>query len=384
MDDGTPGINSTNAIDANDTGREVQVAFYDPDRHMQNCAWNASCQTDPSDCPASITYLGWNPVQGGNRCNNGSGVESVETVDGVLTATTVPLFWNPNWDRQDCVSDACGDPNLAHRQSDVRVVQSLRFVRYHVVELEYALINLSATDHAPTAQELPTVYTANGQVGPDLWRLFDSEGNEIPIDIPANDGFYHKPFSSPGGWVTMQNEDLTYGTGLYSENRLTEWQGWQNRSLPFNNFRSVFAFGIPAQGVIRARSYLILGSQATVASEAEWLDTHLPPFGVIDSPTADETVSGTVTVSGWALDNKEVSAVELVIDSTTTISLGYGNARPDVCVVWPGYPGCENVGYAGTVDANTLSACPHLFEIVATDNDGNSRTIARRRVYVSH
>jgi len=35
------GLNPTNAIDANDTGREVQVAFYDPDRLMQNCAWNA-------------------------------------------------------------------------------------------------------------------------------------------------------------------------------------------------------------------------------------------------------------------------------------------------------------------------------------------------------
>jgi L-ribulokinase len=61
-------------IYADVTGREVQVAFYDPDRAMQNCAWNASCATTPSNCPGGITYLGWDPVQGGNRCNRGSGV----------------------------------------------------------------------------------------------------------------------------------------------------------------------------------------------------------------------------------------------------------------------------------------------------------------------
>ncbi|RME23157.1 MAG: hypothetical protein D6806_11755, partial [Deltaproteobacteria bacterium] len=36
-----PGMNGSNVIDANDTGREVQVAFYDPDRALQNCVWDA-------------------------------------------------------------------------------------------------------------------------------------------------------------------------------------------------------------------------------------------------------------------------------------------------------------------------------------------------------
>jgi hypothetical protein len=76
QDDGKPGTNGTNVIDGNDTGREVQIALYDPDRIVQACAWNASCQSNPGAAcqPASITWLGWDPVQGGNECNVGSGV----------------------------------------------------------------------------------------------------------------------------------------------------------------------------------------------------------------------------------------------------------------------------------------------------------------------
>jgi hypothetical protein len=383
MDNGNPGLNATNAIDANDTGREVQVAFYDPDRHMQNCAWNASCQSTPTTCPFSITYLGWNPVQGGNRCNHGSGVESVDLSGGVITDTTVPLFWNPNWDRQDCSDVACNDPVLSVRPSDVRVIQRLRFVRYHVVELDYTVINLANLSHAATAQELPTVYTANGNQGPDLWRLFASSGAEIAIDTPGNDGFFYENFTSPDGWVAMQNDNLDYGVGMYTENRLGGWQGWQLRSLPFNNFRPVFSFGIPALGVVRARSYLILGGLTTISTEAQWLDESLPPFGVLDTPTADQTVSGVFNLSGWALDNKGVTAITAVVDGVATYPLAYGNSRPDVCAVWPGYAGCNAVGYLGTLDASTWTACNHLLEIEATDTDGNTRVIARRRINVA-
>ncbi|MBW2257890.1 MAG: hypothetical protein JRI25_25270, partial [Deltaproteobacteria bacterium] len=387
QDNGSPGMNNTNTIDANDTGREVQVAFYDPDRHMQNCAWNASCQSTSSTCPFSITYLGWNPVQGGNRCNNGSGTENVDTTDGAITITTVPLFWNPNWDRQDCSDVACNDPSLNTRVSDVRVIQSLRFVREHVVELDYTVINLATLDHAATAQEFPTVYTANGQVGPDLWRLFDSAGAEITIDTPGNDGFFYENFNSAAGWVTMQNDALTYGVGMYTENRLTGWQGWQLRSLPFNNFRPVFSFGIPSMGTIRARSYLLLGSHTTVTSEAQWLDQNLAPVGVLDAPAADAnlTVNTTVNVHGWALDNKGVTGIELIIDGDTTnpIAVNYGDNRPDVCLVWPNYPDCNTVGYSGSFSTAGLTECPHLLEVNAHDTDGNQRIIARRRIYVT-
>jgi len=380
---GSPGMNTTNVIDAGDTGREVQAAFYDADRHMQNCAWNASCQTTPTQCAQEIQFLGWNPVQGGNRCNMGSGFESIDMGDGAITVDTIPQFWNPNWDWQTCVPTDCNDPSANTRQSDVRIIQRVRFVRDNVVELEYTVINLANMDHAAMPQEMPTVYTSNGQYGPDLWRLFGSNSVEIPIDTPGPENFFYENFTSSGGWVALQNDSLDYGVGLSMENRLTNWQAWQLRSLPFNNFRPSFTFGIPPYGTIRARSYLILGSLGTVASEAQWLDANLPPFGSLDVPAEEETVSGQIAIQGWAQDNKVVTSVELLVDGVSTGTLSYGINRPDVCAVWPAYPVCSQVGYSGTLDTTGLSACPHLLEVRAHDADGNSRIIDRHRIFVA-
>jgi hypothetical protein len=379
-----PGMNGNNTIDANDTGREVQVAFYDPDRAKQNCAWNASCADEPSDCLNSITFLGWNPVQGGNRCNVGSGVESVTSENGVLTATTNPLFWNPNWDRTDCSDAACSSSTLRSRRSDVRVVQRLKFIKQNIVELSYDLINLSSLNHRVAGQEMPTVYTANGgDSTQDLWRLFNSQGTEIAIDQPANDGFFYKNFSSPGGWATMQNDALNYGVGLYNENRLTQMQGWQNRALPFNNFRPQFAFGLPANGTVRAHAYLLIGSLSTISADAGWLDSHLPPFGWLDQPAVDAVVSGNVSVGGWALDNIGVDRVWALVDGTASFPLTYGTARADVPKVWPGYPDGNNVGFSGSFNSSGLTPCYHLIEILAEDTHDNVRVIARRRVRVA-
>ncbi len=383
LDDGSPGFNSSNTIDANDTGREVQVAIYDPDRSAQGCAWDASCASGPHPCPASITYLGWNPVQGGNRCNNGSGIDTVSNAGGELQIVTTPLHWNPNWEDPTCDSSGCSDPSLAWLRSDVTLTQTLRFVRTHVVELSYTIENLAGIDHAPNLQELPTMYTANGDGGPDLWRLFDSTGTQIPIDTPAGneDGFNYENFSSPDGWVSMQNEGADYGVGILYENGLTLFQGWQLRSLPFNNVRSRITFGLPAWGVVQARAYLILGSLGTVTSEANWLLDNIPPFGWLDAP-AGPVSAGSSTVSGWALDNRGVVTVEAVLDEGATVPLSYGGGRPDVCLVWPGYPGCDAVGFTGTVDFGPAQQCPRKLDIVATDGDGNSRLIASRLVEI--
>ena len=381
--DDEEGLNSTNTIDANDTGREVQVAFYDPDRAMQNCAHNASCRTTATECEHSIRYLGWNPVQGGNRCNNGSGVESVVNENGVLEVNTLPLHWNPNWDDATCISNGCDSSATDHRRADVRVRQSLRFVRRHVVELRYTVENLVDMDHAPTNQEMPTMYTGNGEGGPDLWRLFDAGGNQITIDEPGNDGFFYENFDSPAPWVTLQNDAANYGVGLLYENGLTTFQGWQKRSLPFNNVRARFTFGIPANGTVHARAYLILGSFTSVQNEANWLLEHTPPFGVMDEPNGTISGTGATTIRGWALDNRGVSAVEAHIDASVVVPLTYGGSRPDVCIAWPGYPGCDGVGYSGSHDFGAPSECPHLVEIVARDGDDNERIIARRLVTVA-
>ncbi len=377
-----PGTNDTNTIDANDTGREVQVALYDPDRTVQGCSYNGSCAGSPT-CPVSIRYLGWNPVQGGNRCNIGSPTEAVSTGAGSLIARTIPLQWNPDWAARECTSDSCGSSGASSRPpSDVRLTQTMRFISPRVAELRYTVENLVDTDHRATMQEMPTMYTSNGRRGQDLWRLMGPDGTQIPIDTPSGgDGFFYENFTASGPWVSLQNDDLSYGVAILYENGLREFQGWQKRDLPFNNVRSRIVFGLPGRGVVHARAYLLVGSFATIQTEAAGLLARMPAFGVLDAPS-DEVSTGETTLHGWALDNRGVVSVEARIDESVTVPLSFGMPRPDVCLVWPGYANCDNVGYSGSYDFGAPTECPHLVEIIATDSDGNRRTIAERLVTV--
>jgi hypothetical protein len=384
LSDGKPGKNGTNTIDSNDTGREVQVAFYDPLRSMQGCAWNATCQSNPgAACPSSITYLGWDPVQGGNECNIGSGTQWVDLAPGALQAEVRPLFWNPDWQEPTCVNQGCSDPGKKAMKGDVLYTQRLRFVSTHVAEMQMTVKNLSDLDHPATSQEFPTVYAVFGAAGTaNLNVLLDSQGKQVPIDIPANDGFFYKNFESPGGWAALQNGSLEYGVGLYTEARLTGFQGWQAAGV-FNNFRPQMSFGIPPFGTVRARAYLILGSWSTIAAEAASLDANLPPFGALESPKPESLASGSLQVSGWVLDNKAVGTVSLLLDGQAVAALGVDGVRPDVCKVYPGYTMCDTVGFSGSVPLSGVSPCPHLVEALATDTDGNGRVIGRARVFVN-
>ena len=143
--------------------------------------------------------------------------------------------------------------------------------------------------------------------------------------------------------------------------------------------RARFAFGLPGNSAVHARAYLFVGSQATITARARALLGDLPAFGVLDTPAPNTPASGTVQVSGWALDNRGVQSVYALVDETQRFDLTTGRPRADVCLAWPGYADCPNPGFAGSIEL-PASECPHKVEIVAVDSDGNSRTIARRLI----
>jgi hypothetical protein len=95
------------------------------------------------------------------------------------------------------------------------------------------------------------------------------------------------------------------------------------------------------------------------------------PTVFIDSPVAGASVGGTVTVSGWAIDNATaIGSVQIKVDGTVVGNASYGLARPDVCAVFPGRPGCPNVGFMYPLNTASLSAGMHTITAVAADTDG--------------
>jgi len=102
-----------------------------------------------------------------------------------------------------------------------------------------------------------------------------------------------------------------------------------------------------------------------------------PPTVWIDQPVAGATISGTVTVSGWAVDNGTVvgtaiNSVQVKVDGTVIGAAAYGSSRADVCAVYVGRPGCPNVGYSFPWNTSGLSAGVHILTVTATDGNGNA------------
>ena len=104
------------------------------------------------------------------------------------------------------------------------------------------------------------------------------------------------------------------------------------------------------------------------------LSVVVPPSVMIDSITPGASVSGTVTVSGWAIDNTTsigtaIGSVQILVDGTAVGVATYGTNRADVCTTYPGRVGCPNVGFTYALDTSKLTPATHSVTAVATDTD---------------
>lgn len=381
---GQAGVAASNTIDANDTGRELQLAIYDPTRAFQGCAHNASCAgTNP--CGNSITFLGWNPVQGGDECNRGARVLRSELVGDRYVVAVRPLQWNPDWSAMDCRRSACG---AAGTEVAVTYTLGFRFVHTNVVEVDMEVASEESFSHPPTEQEFPTLYVGNGANGStDLPLLLASDGTPVTIDQPANDGFTYRNFTSPAGWVTWQHAVRDYGIGLAMDHLGADFQAWagSGSGAPyFHNVRPRQRFGLSAGGAVRGRALLALGSEVTVRALMTTLASRRAPFGVLDAPAGGTEVlaaaDNTVRLAGWALDNAALDSVRVRLDGRDAATLARAVDRPDVCAVYPNYPGCTRVGFEGTVALGIPDGCLHVLTVIARDRDGNETELGRRAV----
>jgi len=104
----------------------------------------------------------------------------------------------------------------------------------------------------------------------------------------------------------------------------------------------------------------------------------------IDSPVAGATISGTVTVAGWAIDNTTtvgtaIGSVQVLVDGAAAGTATYGVGRPDVCAAYPGRAGCPNVGFTYSLNTAALASGSHTITVTAADSasppDTGSTTI---------
>ena len=93
----------------------------------------------------------------------------------------------------------------------------------------------------------------------------------------------------------------------------------------------------------------------------------------VDSPSYGGTVSGTISLGGWAIsDNALITGVSIAIDGVAGPQATYGINRPDVCAVYPGRAGCPNVGWSSSLVTTKLTDGPHQLTISTASTQGTT------------
>jgi len=117
-----------------------------------------------------------------------------------------------------------------------------------------------------------------------------------------------------------------------------------------------------------------------------------PPFGSFDSPGDGTTVSGSIPVSGWALDDVEVGSVKIYRDAISGEASGQvyigdavlvEGARPDVVQNYPGFPFNYRAGWGYMLLTNLLPGQGNgTFTLYAKamDKEGNTVILGTKTI----
>ena len=117
-----------------------------------------------------------------------------------------------------------------------------------------------------------------------------------------------------------------------------------------------------------------------------------PPFGSFDSPVEGAAVSGSIAVTGWALDDSGVESVKIYLN-LGNMQLYIGDAlfvegaRPDVDATYPSYPFHSRGGWGYMLLTNFLPQQGNgvfVLSAVATDSVGKTTTLGTKTIHVDN
>lgn len=104
----------------------------------------------------------------------------------------------------------------------------------------------------------------------------------------------------------------------------------------------------------------------------------------LDTPADGATVTGIVEVSGWILDDRGVSNIDLYVDGVLTAAADINIARYDVLQAYPWYAGTpsENPGFSTSFETSSLTSGSHTIFLHVTFSDSSTEDFGQRSVVV--
>jgi hypothetical protein len=365
--------NGTNFINDHDTGRLVQVAFYDGDV-------SSLC----GDCAGA---KGWDPVQGGDSRKHGSPVLAKTIGPDSIYIKSQPHHWFPD-------NKSTGPNNPYPGDLYVEQWASLLPDFPNGVKLHYKVTHFGTDRHINSYQEFPAVYTnwAFNQFvfygGSSPWTNDGVSRTKLPVPPAPSPTLF--TVEQWGALVDDRGIGLTvyvpdqypYAIGNSHPPRSGDANSGTNYFVP----RSLFSF---EPGAVLEGDMYLFGGDYQAARKAIYalrktisIRDPFTPEGSVDLPKVNAGLHGQVPVSGWTFDNIEVADIQILVDEKPVGSAKYGSPRPDVANKWPHAP--VNIGFSYTLDTSQLSNGKHVIGVNSKDSAGNVAVFRRIPVVVNN
>ncbi|MDS0524077.1 Ig-like domain-containing protein [Clostridium sp. SHJSY1] len=107
--------------------------------------------------------------------------------------------------------------------------------------------------------------------------------------------------------------------------------------------------------------------------------TQLKPVLNIETPQIGKIYTGTMPVSGYALNPSGVKSVKIYLDDKYSKDATIGGARADVEQKYQGYPGASTSGFSTSYSVNSFTLGNHTMKVQSIGNDGS---IEERNLYL--
>lgn len=354
-------LNGVNFVNAHDTGRGVQLALYDGTYRYDACA----------GCSGS---WGWNPVQGGDRYNQGSQVLSTAVdAQGVIVRSR-PLQWMPTGTQAPVPTEVVIEQRISPVPGHLRAWR-----------VDFRVENESTATRLVAVQELPAVYA-----GLAYQRLATYEGRApwtggaLTVSTPAPLGEPPIHRHSTEHWFALV-DDRAQGLALYAPGSYASLSGFVapgsggpgGSGTAYARFDSPLA--VQPHGAIAGHYYLVVGDLERARSiiyelmaSDDGADVSAPRLAV-DRPRNGAVVNGVIGVAGWTYDNRGPAIVSVSVDGLDLGPATLGVPRPDVADMYADAP--PDSGFGLALDTRRLTNGRHRLQVTATDAAGHRHDV---------
>jgi hypothetical protein len=367
-------LNGTSYLASKDLSRGVQVDLFTGDAQYD-------------DCGGCSIPRAFNPAQGGDSHGHTSAISGPVAGATDISLSVRPLEWYPDNKRYASPSSAL--------PSDVSIDQSISPVpgESRAFKLHYRITHTGLDSHSGAMQWLPAVFAQK-----DFNRLVRYDGaspwtnGATTTTTPVADAATAKFIAAErwAAWTNAASDGITlYVPGDYAAFQAKAVGGTSGETgTGYNRLSPNGYLDLKPGEVIVVDAYLVLGdvaqARATIGRIHSSITAADPydPQGFLDVPVSQATVKGTVPVSGWAIDNRGVAQVQILVDGASVGSASYGSPRADLASAYPGVN--TNAGFSMSLNTSTIADGLHVMTARATDSAGNAITVAPHLINVAN